>query len=171
MPDGALDVEANTKKLGLILAVAACCNTPTACLGADLTQAAVDRCLAQFRDSPLPVQVPDMSGIIERCLEDLTPCRTEECAETEGERVCDEKRIIANEAAVCIAQSAGLKAEASSIETELNYSRSYRRVFWSVKSVDYDRSTPGNVDRGGLLWNIDAVSGALLAEYGWHERT
>jgi hypothetical protein len=88
--------------------------------------------------------------------------------------VCDPAKFITADAAICIAQAAGLESGLKPIGAGLVYDSQARRVAWGISNLLYDPAHPaladgGGGDRGGHYFQIDAVTGAVLWENTWAE--
>jgi hypothetical protein len=106
------------------------------------------------------------------CSGDTGQCQaTPPCGNSAG-KICDPSGFMTADAAICIAQAAGLEPGLQPAGAGLVYDFKFRRVAWGVSNLLYDPAHPapadgGGGDKGGHYFQIDAVSGAVLQESHW----
>jgi hypothetical protein len=130
-------------------------------------------CQSLHPRGPGPVAPADVvAQAFTQCSADTGECQgMPPCGNSAG-RVCDSSRFMTAEAAICIAQAAGLEPGLQPAGTGLVYDFRFRRVAWGVSNLLYDPAHPtpqdgGSGTSGGHSFQIDAVSGAVLQESNW----
>jgi hypothetical protein len=77
-----------------------------------------------------------------------------------------------SDAAICVAQAAGLELGLSAPFAWLSYDSRYHRVVWGVSNLLYDESHPppsdgGRGSSGGRYFAIDAENLSVLWQGAW----
>jgi hypothetical protein len=89
-----------------------------------------------------------------------------------GAAGCDPATFVTSEAAVCVAESAGLETGLSGLTATLSYDSRKHRVEWYVTNFLYDELHPlspvgGDGGSGGSFLEVDAVTLSVLAKGSW----
>jgi hypothetical protein len=159
------NTHAGVVSVTLLLAVASCSGTSTS----------PSACRAAHPRGADPVASADVvAQTIMECGADTGECQATPPCESLLGRVCDASRFMTADAAICIAQAAGLEPGLRPAGAGLVYDARARRVAWSVSNLLYDPAHPapadgGGGDSGGQYFQIDAVSGVVLLEGAWGE--
>lgn len=123
---------------------------------------ASSNCQALYPRGADPVAAADVvAQTSAECSADTGQCQaTPPCGSSAG-RVCESSKFITADAAICIADAAGLEPGLQPAGAGLVYDSQARRVAWGVSNLLYDPAHPGLADGGGGD-SVGAISRSML---------